>query len=111
MWELTGEADEPRFLVIAHSDHDQSTPVSARPVPPAAHGVELRERLIIYGALAEPESGEMVGVALALQAPGRDAVEALLGVVPKHVGSSGPPWRLRAAKHPSPRRQPDEAPP
>src|SRR4029453_3752950 len=23
-----------------------------------------------------------------------------LGVVPEHVGSSGPPWRLRAAKHP-----------
>ncbi len=53
--------------------------VSARPVPSAALGAELRERLILYGALTEPESGEMIGVALALQAPGRDAVEELLG--------------------------------
>jgi hypothetical protein len=33
-----------------------------------------------------------------------------LGVVPKHVGSSGPPWRLSADEGSSvPRRQPDEA--
>jgi uncharacterized protein len=78
MWEFTGEADEPRFLVIAHSGHDQSTPASARPVASAALGAELCERLIVYGALTEPESGEMTGVALTLQAPGRDAVEELL---------------------------------
>jgi uncharacterized protein YciI len=78
MWEFAGEADEPRFLVIAHSGHDRSTPASARPVPSAALGVELRERLIVYGALTEPESGQAIGVALALQAPGRDAVDALL---------------------------------
>jgi hypothetical protein len=41
MWEFTGEADEPRFLVIAQSDHDRSTPVSAHPVPSAALGAEL----------------------------------------------------------------------
>ena len=28
---------------------------------------------------------------------------AALGVVPEEVGSSGPPWRLGAAKHPSPK--------
>ena len=78
MWEFTGGADEPRFLVIAHSRQDQSTLVSARPVPPASLRAELCERLILYGALTEPESGEMIGVALALQAPGRDAVEELL---------------------------------
>jgi uncharacterized protein len=78
MWEFAGEADEPRFLVIAHSSHDRSTSVSALPVPSAALGVELRERLIVYGALTEPESGQAIGVALALQAPGRDAVDALL---------------------------------
>ena len=27
----------------------------------------------------------------------------LLPLVPKHVGSSGPPWRLGAAKPPSPK--------
>jgi uncharacterized protein len=78
MWDFTGAADEPRFLVIAHSGHDRSTPGSARPVPPALRG-ELSERLIIYGALTEPASGEPTGVALALQAPGRNAVDALLG--------------------------------
>ena len=34
----------------------------------------------------------------------RELEKGHLGVVPEHVGSSGPPWRLRAAKHPSPRR-------
>jgi hypothetical protein len=47
-------------------------------VPPEALGVELREALIVYGTLAQPESGEIVGVAAALQSPGRDAVPALL---------------------------------
>jgi uncharacterized protein YciI len=79
MWEFTGAADEPRFLVIAHSGHDRSKSVSARPVPPAALVGELSERLILYGALADSESGEPTGVALALEAPSRDAVEKLLG--------------------------------
>jgi uncharacterized protein YciI len=79
MWEFTGEGDDSRFLVIAHSGLELNTSVSARPVPSAALGVELRERLILYGVLAEPESGDTSGIALALQAPDRDAAEALLG--------------------------------
>jgi uncharacterized protein YciI len=79
MWEFTGEGDDSRFLVIAHSGLELNTSVSARPVPSAALGVELRERLILYGMLAEPESGDTSGIALALQAPDRDAAEALLG--------------------------------
>jgi uncharacterized protein len=75
MWDFAGAADEPRFLIIAHSSR---TPVSARPVPPVALGSELRERLIVYGTLAEPESGERIGVVVAVQAPGKDAVETLL---------------------------------
>jgi uncharacterized protein len=78
MWEFPGEPDEPRFLLVADSGHDQSAPVPWRPVPPAALGVELRERLIVYGALTEPERGETVGVAFALQAPTRDSAMALL---------------------------------
>jgi hypothetical protein len=36
--------------------------------------------------------------------------DALLAVVPEHVGPSGPPWRLRAAKHSQPQGgDPDEA--
>jgi uncharacterized protein len=83
MWEFTRAADEPLFLVIAHSGRDQSTRVSAPSVPPVALDADLRDRLIVYGTLAEPESGGMIGVALALQAPGKDAAAALLrdGVV------------------------------
>jgi uncharacterized protein len=78
MWEFTGEADEPRFLVIAHSDRVLNTPVSARPVPSEELRAELRERLILYGVLAEAESGDVSGIAFALQAPDRDAAEELL---------------------------------
>jgi hypothetical protein len=78
MWEFTGVADEPRFLVIANTRHDESAPVSARPVPPSALGAELRERLIVYGTLTEPDGANVIGVAVALQAPGRDAVLPLL---------------------------------
>lgn len=38
-------------------------------------------------------------------------LERDLAVVPKQVGSSGSPWRLRAAKRLSPREDPDEAAP
>jgi uncharacterized protein YciI len=76
MWELARDAGEPCFLVIAHTDRDQCTPMSARPA--AALGAELRDRLIVYGALADPDGGEMVGVALALRATGKDAAMALL---------------------------------
>ena len=50
----------------------------ARPVPPEALGAELRERLILYGTLTEPDDAGVIGVALAVQAPGRDAVVQLL---------------------------------
>jgi len=78
MWEFAGRSNEPRFLIVAHSGHDQSAPISARPMSPAALGEELHERLILYGALTDSESGEAVGVAIALQAPGKDAAVALL---------------------------------
>lgn len=76
MWELVGDAGEPRFLAIAHSGHDQRMHASARPA--AALAAELRERLIVYGALAEPEGGETFGVAFAFRAPGKDGAVALL---------------------------------
>ena len=73
MWEFTGQAGEHRFLIIAHSGGAAAIPVATVPIPP-----ELRGRLILYGTLAEPASGEVTGVAVALQAPGKDAVMALL---------------------------------
>ena len=39
---------------------------------------ELRERLVLYGALTTLEGDDPIGVALVLQAPDRDAVEALI---------------------------------
>ena len=39
---------------------------------------ELLERLILYGALSSLDGGEPLGLALALQAPDREAVDALM---------------------------------
>ena len=39
---------------------------------------ELLERLILYGALTTLDGAEPAGVALALQAPDREAVDALM---------------------------------
>ena len=70
MWEFSGQAAEPRFLVIGRSHLHR--PVSAETLP-----AELRERLILYGALTTLDDDEPVGVALALQPPGREAVDVL----------------------------------
>jgi uncharacterized protein YciI len=71
MWEFSGQAAEPRFLVIGRSH-------LGRPVPAGTLPAELLERLILYGALAKLENAEPDGVALALQAPDRDAIDALM---------------------------------
>jgi uncharacterized protein len=78
MWEFSGAADEPRFLVIARLDRDHNAGRASRPVPEESLPPELRERLIVYGALSTLDDGEPAGVALAVQAPDRDAVVALL---------------------------------
>ena len=80
MWEFPGDAVEPRFLVIAHLPAD----VAQR--PPAALLPDFtalpRERLIVHGALLSPDGTRPAGVVWALQAPSREAVEALLGSGP-----------------------------
>ena len=68
MWEFPGGSDDPRFLVIAHA------PAGVRLPDFTALG---RERLIVHGEL-RTEDSRPVGVALALQAPTRAAVDALL---------------------------------
>jgi uncharacterized protein YciI len=78
MWEFSGAADEPRFLVIARLDRDHSAGRGSRPVPEESLPPELGERLIVYGALSTLDDGEPAGVALAVQAPDGDAVVALL---------------------------------
>jgi hypothetical protein len=77
MWEFT-DAGEPSFLVFAQVGDDRGTPGPPHTVPPSGLGEELRERLIVYGRLAEPGSMETVGVAVALQARDKDAALALL---------------------------------
>jgi hypothetical protein len=78
MWAYPGVADEPRFLVIARSYRDEGTDRRSRTIRRQRLPPELRERLILHGALSTLEDDEPVGVALAVQAPGRDAVESLL---------------------------------
>jgi hypothetical protein len=38
----------------------------------------MRSRLILYGGLLTPDGGNLIGVALALQISGREALDALL---------------------------------
>jgi uncharacterized protein len=65
MWDAPGGSDDPRFFVIAHALPDLPAPV--------------RERLIVHGELLTPDEATPAGVALALQAPTREAVDALVG--------------------------------
>jgi uncharacterized protein len=78
MWEFSGAPDEPRFLVIARSRRGPTTGKSGRPVPPERLSAELRQRLILYGALTTLHDAGLVGIALAVQAPEREAVDPLL---------------------------------
>ncbi len=71
MWEFSRRAAEPRFLVIGRSHLGRLVPAGDLPTG-------LLERLILYGALATLDTAEPDGVALALQAPDRDAVDELL---------------------------------
>src|SRR3954447_4236586 len=71
MWEFSRQPVEPRFLIIGRSRLGR--PVSAETLPQ-----ELLERLILYGALTTLDGGEPAGVALAVQAPDRQAVDALM---------------------------------
>ncbi len=76
MWQFPDDADEPRFLVIARG---RRSPVAAcDPVPVDGLPDELRRRLIVYGELRGLEDGAPAGVALAVQAPTRAALDRLL---------------------------------
>ena len=66
-----GKTSESRFLIIARSH--RRGPASAETLP-----AELHARLIVYGALTTLDNAEPVGVALVLQAPNREAVDALI---------------------------------
>lgn len=78
MWEFAGDAEEPRFLVIARSHRRRTSNTSHNPVPAGSLPAELRERLILYGALTTLDDAEPAGVALAVEAPDRKALDEFL---------------------------------
>jgi hypothetical protein len=77
MWQFVGLADEPCFLVLAQAAKD--LPKDPTPMPVADLPPELRARLIVYGGLRSLDGEEPAGVALAVQTPTREALDALLG--------------------------------
>jgi len=74
MWEFPEGSADPRFLVIAQREPGAEEPALLLP------GLEarLREQLIVHGDLLSLDDARPAGVALALRAPTRDAVGALL---------------------------------
>jgi uncharacterized protein YciI len=76
MWEYPGGSVDSRFLVIAHllAEPGEQAPAVLLPDLTALP----RERLIVHGELFTPDGARPAGVVLALQAPTREAVEALL---------------------------------
>jgi uncharacterized protein len=76
MWESPGGPGHPRFLVIAHllGDGGEHAPAVLLPDFTALP----RERLIVHGELLTPDEATPVGAVLALQAPTREAVDALV---------------------------------
>ena len=77
MWQFTGAADEPRFFVLAPPAPHQAR--NRGPVPLAEIKQDLRDRLIVYGALHTLDGHTSPGIALAVQAPTRQALGTLLG--------------------------------
>jgi uncharacterized protein len=71
MWEYSGQAEALRFLIIGRSH--LGLHASAGTLAP-----ELRERLILYGALTTLGGAEPVGTALAVEAADRESVDALI---------------------------------
>jgi uncharacterized protein YciI len=76
MWEFPGGPDDPSFLVIAQVLAEAGEHARAVRLPDLT-GLP-RERLIVHGELLTPEDARPVGVVLALHAPTREAVDALL---------------------------------
>jgi uncharacterized protein len=68
MWQFAGAPGEPRYLILA----------TARPVPVMDLSPQLRAALIVYGELRNLDDDESAGIALAVQASSRAALEALL---------------------------------
>jgi uncharacterized protein len=78
MWEFPSAADGTKFLIIAHSPGGPETAARGWPVPTERLSTGLGKQLIVYGALRALDDAAPVGVALAVQARDRQAVDTLL---------------------------------
>ncbi|HET8652504.1 MAG TPA: YciI family protein [Gaiellaceae bacterium] len=75
MWEYRGGPEGgPRYLVIAHGGPRQTTTDPAE--------LTAEDRVIVFGPLLSDDGTGSVGAALAVEAPSRDAVEAMLTAGP-----------------------------
>jgi uncharacterized protein YciI len=72
MWEFVGSADEPKFLILVRSPAEDRRPALLDDLAPA-----WRDVLVVYGELRTFDR-EPAGLALAVQAPSREALDALL---------------------------------
>jgi hypothetical protein len=75
MWESPGGSVDPRFCVIGHLRAEVGERAPA--VLPGDFTALPRERLIVHGELLTPDQARPAGVVWALQAPTREAVDAL----------------------------------
>jgi uncharacterized protein YciI len=79
MWQFERAADEPCFLVLAAAAKDLPDGSPLAPIPVVDLAPPLRERLIMYGALRDLDDEDHgAGMALTVQAPTREALNALL---------------------------------
>jgi uncharacterized protein YciI len=76
MWESPAGSDDPRFFLIVHRLDEAAEHAPAVLLPDFT--ALSRERLIVHGELLTPDGARPVGVVFALQAPTREAVDALL---------------------------------
>lgn len=76
MWHFADAEDEPHFLVLAHPAAGTAQDPSSVPLVDLLP--ELRRRLVLYGELRHLDDDQWAGVALAVQAPTRQALDALL---------------------------------
>jgi hypothetical protein len=73
MWEFADPGDGHTFLIMARPER------GPEPVPVERISTEVRERLLLYGALTALDDASKIGAAVLAQAPHSEPVGALLG--------------------------------
>ena len=73
MWEFPGAADEPKFLIIAHSHGSPETAARGRPLPQESLSTELRKQLIVHGALRTLDDRRIGRLCAGCPSPGQSS--------------------------------------